>query len=92
MKPSIQGRTILRATSHNGTRQLVTPSGQPASPGLEMGLRQQNNIQPKPNSYQQGFMVIACALTDRAVLIQTRTFGRRNLHEHLHVICAVFYQ
>ncbi|XP_078324262.1 uncharacterized protein LOC111123666 [Crassostrea virginica] len=56
MKPSIQGRTILRATSHNGTRQLVTPSGQPASPGLEMGLRQQNNIQPKPNSYQQGFM------------------------------------
>ncbi|XP_062571684.1 nuclear pore complex protein Nup214-like isoform X2 [Saccostrea cucullata] len=56
LKPSIQGRTILRATSHNGARQLASQGLQPVSPGMETRLRQQLNTQGKPNSYQQGFM------------------------------------
>lgn len=49
----VQGRPILRATSHNGSRQLL----QPTSPGMEAVTRQQISMQPKPNTYQQGFMV-----------------------------------
>lgn len=59
MRSTIQGRPILRATSHNGSRQLVNQSLQPTSPGMEAVTRQQINMQPKPNTYQQGYMVSA---------------------------------
>lgn len=57
MKSMVQGRPILRATSHNGSRQLVNQGLQPTSPGMEAVTRQQISMQPKPNTYQQGFMV-----------------------------------
>ncbi|XP_061164434.1 nuclear pore complex protein Nup214-like [Saccostrea echinata] len=56
LKPSIQGRTILRATSHNGARQLASQGLHPLSPGKETGIKHQLNTQVKPNSYQQGLM------------------------------------
>lgn len=56
MKSMVQGRPILRATSHNGSRQLVNQGLQPTSPGMEAVTRQQISMQPKPNTYQQGFM------------------------------------
>uniref|UniRef100_K1QHM0 Nucleoporin Nup159/Nup146 N-terminal domain-containing protein n=1 Tax=Magallana gigas TaxID=29159 RepID=K1QHM0_MAGGI len=55
MKSMVQGRPILRATSHNGSRQLVNQGLQPTSPGMEAVTRQQISMQPKPNTYQQGF-------------------------------------
>lgn len=59
MKSTVQGRPILRATSHNGSRQLVNQSLQPISPGKEAVTRQQISTQPKPNTYQQGLTVSA---------------------------------
>ncbi|XP_048774745.2 nuclear pore complex protein Nup214-like [Ostrea edulis] len=48
VKPTIPGRTILRATSHNGARQTAN---QGLQPGVQPGFRQQINMQAKSNSH-----------------------------------------
>lgn len=53
VKPTIPGRTILRATSHNGARQTAN---QGLQPGVQPGFRQQINMQAKSNSHP-GLMV-----------------------------------